>query len=222
MSRREQRDEAYLLSIMDDALPSALDRQLRDPEEKHAFSEHHQRETQLFLAKLKPKKKWPLRSKVASVLIVMLLLFSVSVEAARSSLLYVLQEFTDHWQMFFLDGDSPEEVWSRNTPDMKPRYWPEGFTEASSSEGNIRYDHEDGRSIIFIVRPASSVVPSYDKDDYIIEETTINSNPAWVLTSLTEDKGHMLIWYDEESVISLYGYVSTEELTAMAESTRKD
>jgi len=191
----------------------------------YAFSKHHEtRMRRLFVRERRRTFSrvalFYLKRALAVLLIAVTLVFGLLMlnPNVRAAVRDVIIEWHDKFTSFTFSGEIADIA-----IEWRPIYLPEGFVESEvlkyGAFTDIIYTNHEGVEIRFSFTDAhDGFSASIDNENRLIESVEINGIDAFVMTSLSVDVEHGIIWNSGGYFFELWSFLSISELQRIAES----
>lgn len=209
-------------------LNEALIKSLPDPHEcKHQFSKKFERKMDKLIYRVNHPIRYKIVSRVASILLVMLIGFTVVMSCsptARAAVIGWIKQVYESFYSYYFETNVDTDSSSKYQIDPLP----EGYVEISIDEDNGTFigiyanDKNEMLTFSYSVSPESAMFYVV-KEAYLIEETQISGNKADLYISIDGSQSNGIIWCDESIGIIFYisGRFDGEELKILAESVKE-
>lgn len=209
-------------------LNEAMIKSLPDPHEcKHQFSKKFERKMDRLIYRVNHPIRYRIVSKVASILLVILIGFTVVMSCsptARAAVIGWIKQVYESFYSYYFESNATTN--SSNKYQIDPL--PEGYVEISKDEDNGTYiciyanDKNEMLTFSYSVSPESAMFYVV-KEEYLIEEIQIDGNTADLYMSIDGSQSNGIIWCDENIGIIFYvsGRFNGEELKNLAECVKE-
>ena len=209
-------------------LNEAMIKSLPDPHEcKHQFSKKFERKMDRLIYRVNHPIRYRIVSKVASILLVILIGFTVVMSCsptARAAVIGWIKQVYESFYSYYFESNATTN--SSNKYQIDPL--PEGYVEISKDEDNGTYiciyanDKNEMLTFSYSVSPESAMFYVV-KEEYLIEEIQIDGNTADLYMSIDGSQSNGIIWCDENIGIIFYvsGRFNGEELNNLAECVKE-
>ena len=208
-------------------LNEAMLRSLPVPEEcDPRFSQSFQRKMARVTRRANHPIPYRVMQRVASFLLVLFLGFMTVLAVSPAARAAFASWIRETYESFF--AYSFTEKVEGPAPNMN--YYiselPEGYAEVIASPGDYQgvygYVNEDGCALTFVFNYGKATTIFIKQEGYTVKSVTVNDCHGDLYISQMSDQSNGIVWIDEEKHVLFYisGYLTEEELLAMAESVK--
>ena len=208
-------------------LNEAMIKSLPDPHEcKHQFSKKFERKMDRLIYRVNHPIRYKIVSRVASILLVMLIGFTVVMSCsptARAVVIGWIKQVYESFYSYYFEANEDTHSSNKYQIDLVP----EGYVEMSTTEESgifmYVYANEQNSLLVFAYsESANSGVFFLDQEGSEVEEILVNGMTADLYLAKDNNLSNSIIWCDDGAGIIFYvsGQFDGGELKNIAESVK--
>ena len=197
-----------------------------DPEDRHVFSPEFEHRMEKLRRRADRAPRRAALQRVAAVLLALLLTgaawLAVS-EEARAAVFGWVRSLTESYFVYHHEGGGETAA---GPGEYRPAWLPEGYEEAGTIESALNemvyYTNTEDMLLRFVY--AIETDGSYlfmSTEGMEIRETTVNGHPAELYIAQKPEDSSGIVWTTAETVFTISGHLTENELIRMAESVQK-
>lgn len=209
-------------------LNEAMIKSLPDPHEcKHQFSKKFERKMDKLIYRVNHPIRYKIVSRVASVLLVILLGFTVVMSCsptARAAVIGWIKQAYESFYTYYFNAEKKPIVNDKYHIDPLP----EGYIEITNSNdggtcAHIFFNEQNEMLVFSYSQNHEDSIFFVEKENFLVEETFVNGKAADLYITKDNNMANGIIWCDEDTGLIFYisGCFDGEELKTIAENVEK-